>query len=52
LAGAKAEAVAEGLGALIDGLYLREVLKSGAPDGAAAVATAMDYLNSQLRGGE
>ena len=52
LAGAKASAVAEGLGALIDGLYLREVLKSGAPDGAAAVATAMDYLNSQLHGGE
>jgi len=26
------------------------VLKSGAPDGAAAVETAMDYLNSQLEG--
>jgi TetR/AcrR family transcriptional repressor of bet genes len=50
LAGAKAEPIAEGLGALIDGLYLREVLKSGAPDGAAAVDTAMDYLNSQLEG--
>jgi TetR/AcrR family transcriptional repressor of bet genes len=50
LAGAKAEAVAEGLGALIDGLYLREVLKSGAPNGAAAVETAIDYLNSQLEG--
>jgi hypothetical protein len=42
--------VAEGLGALIDGLYLREVLKSGAPNGAAAVETAIDYLNSQLEG--
>ena len=50
LAGAKAEPIAEGLGALIDGLYLREVLKSGSPDGAAAVATALDYLNSQLEG--
>lgn len=50
LAGARADAVAEGLGALIDGLYLREVLKSGAPDGSAAVETAMDYLNSQLEG--
>ena len=38
------------LGALIDGLYLREVLKSGLPDGAAAVETAMEYLNSQLVG--
>lgn len=48
LAGARAEAVAEGLGAMIDGLYLREVLKSGAPDGAAAVAMALDYLTVEL----
>jgi TetR/AcrR family transcriptional repressor of bet genes len=48
LAGARAPAVAEGLGAMIDGLYLREVLKSGAPDGAAAVAMAMDYLGVEL----
>lgn len=44
LAGTRAGEVADGLGALIDGLYLREVLKSGAPDGAAAVQTAKDYL--------
>lgn len=50
LAGKKAVALAEGLGALIDGLYLREVLKSGPPDGAAAVSTALNYLNSQLSG--
>ena len=50
LAGARAESVADGLGALIDGLYLREVLKSGAPDGAAAVTVALDYLNCQLKG--
>ncbi len=50
LAGPKAESLAEGLGALIDGLYLREVLKSGPPDGAAAVATAMAYMNSQIDG--
>lgn len=48
LAGARAEAVAQGLGALIDGLYLREVLKSGPPDGAAAVATALEYLEAEL----
>ncbi|MGL6210981.1 MAG: choline-binding transcriptional repressor BetI [Paracoccaceae bacterium] len=47
LFGARADEVADGLGALIDGLYLREVLKSGAPDGAAAVTTAMDYLHGQ-----
>jgi TetR/AcrR family transcriptional repressor of bet genes len=52
LAGARAEAVADGLGALIDGLYLREVLKSGPPDGAAAVVVAMDYLKAQLAGAE
>ncbi|MCZ8151621.1 MAG: transcriptional regulator BetI [Rhodobacteraceae bacterium] len=50
VAGARAVEVAEGLGALIDGLYIREVLKSGPPDGAAAVQTALDYLNAQLKG--
>ncbi len=50
LAGDRADSMAEGLGALIDGLYLREVLKSGAPNGAAAVATAMNFLNAQLGG--
>ncbi|MEZ5796237.1 MAG: transcriptional regulator BetI [Paracoccaceae bacterium] len=49
LAGERAGAVADGLGALIDGLYLREVLKTGAPDGAAAVATALAYLEAELR---
>ena len=48
LAGDRAESIADGLGALIDGLYLREVLKTGAPDGAAAVATAKAYLNAKL----
>jgi len=50
LAGDRAAEIAEGLGALIDGLYIREVLKSGPPDAAAAVATALQYLNSQLKG--
>ena len=49
LAGAQAVAIADGLGALIDGLYLREVLKSGPPDRSAAVATALAYLEAQLR---
>jgi TetR/AcrR family transcriptional regulator, transcriptional repressor of bet genes len=42
--------IAEGLGALIDGLYLREVLKDGPADGARAVKVALDYLDARLRG--
>ncbi len=48
LAGARAGAIAGGLGALIDGLYLREALKSGPPDGVGAVAAAAAYLAGQL----
>jgi TetR/AcrR family transcriptional repressor of bet genes len=50
LAGDRAGMVAEGLGALIDGLYLREVLKEGPPDGDAAVAMAVAYLDAKLKG--
>jgi len=48
LAGGRAPAIAETLGALIDGLYLREVLKSGPPDGLAAVALALRQLEADL----
>ncbi|WP_395540438.1 choline-responsive transcriptional repressor BetI [Neotabrizicola sp. sgz301269] len=48
MAGERAGEVADGLGALIDGLYLREVLKTGAPDGAAAVSVALSYLKTTL----
>jgi TetR/AcrR family transcriptional repressor of bet genes len=48
LAGDAAPRIGAGLGALIDGLYLREVLKTGAPDGVAAVAMAMAYLDAEL----
>lgn len=51
LAGQRAGAIAAGLAALIDGLYLREVVKMGPPDGAAAVAVAMDYLAAELKSG-
>lgn len=44
----RADAVADGLGALIDGLYLRQVLRDGAPDGPAAVAAAIAYLEAEL----
>ncbi len=48
LVGARAGAVADGMGALIDGVYLREVLKEGPPDAAAAVATLQEYLAVHL----
>jgi len=48
LAGARASDVAASLGAMIDGLYLREVLKSGPPDGGAAVALALRHLEAEL----
>lgn len=48
LAGDRAGEIAEGLGALIDGLYLRECLKSGAPNGPAAVAVAQAFLEAEL----
>ena len=51
LAGTRAAQIADGLGALIDGLYLREVLKSGPPDRAAAVQMAQAYLSAELKGG-
>ena len=48
LVGTRAAALADGLGALIDGVYLREVLKEGPPDAAAALATLQDYLAAHL----
>ena len=48
LVGDRAGALADGMGALIDGVYLREVLKDGTPDAAAAVATVQDYLAVHL----
>lgn len=48
LVGARAPGVAAALGALIDGVYLREALKNGPPDSAAAVAVVMEYLTAEL----
>ncbi|MGB8813729.1 MAG: transcriptional regulator BetI [Paracoccaceae bacterium] len=50
LSQSRADAVADGLGALIDGVYLREALKNTAPDGAAAVAMVLAYLAAELKG--
>lgn len=51
LAGDRAPDIAESLGAMVDGLYLREVLKSGPPDGAVAVALALRHLDAELQMG-
>ncbi|MBJ2150742.1 transcriptional regulator BetI [Paracoccus sp. IB05] len=48
LAGSRAGELAEALGAMIDGLYLREVLKKGTPDGARAARMALAYLDAEL----
>ncbi|MEH7827079.1 choline-binding transcriptional repressor BetI [Gemmobacter denitrificans] len=49
LVGAHAGRVASGIGALIDGVYLREALKGEAPDSASAVATVLDFVAAELK---
>ncbi|OYX45420.1 MAG: transcriptional regulator BetI [Rhodobacterales bacterium 32-67-9] len=51
LVGGRAGAVAHALGAMIDGVYIREALKGGAPDGAAAAAVVLDCLERELATG-
>lgn len=48
LVGGRAGAVAEGLAALIDGVYIRQALRDGTPDGQAAAAMALNYLKLEL----
>ncbi len=52
LIGARAETVARGVAALIDGVYIREALKQRTPDGAAAAAMVLTYLNLELESRE
>jgi TetR/AcrR family transcriptional repressor of bet genes len=48
---AEAAAAAEAVGALIDGLYLREALRAGRPaQPAAAIALVEDYLDRRIAG--
>jgi TetR/AcrR family transcriptional repressor of bet genes len=49
LVGARAGQVAEGLGALIDGVYLRQALAGTPPDRAAAAALVLDHLAREVR---
>ena len=48
LAGAAAPAIAEGTAALIDGAYIREALRAGPPDGAAATAMVEAHIATAL----
>jgi len=48
LVGARAEAVARGLGALIDGVYIRAALADGAPDRGYALKIVTEYLDREL----
>jgi TetR/AcrR family transcriptional repressor of bet genes len=45
-----ADQTAEGIAALIDGLYIRRALKDGTPNAASAVALVEDYLETRLTG--
>lgn len=48
LVGERAGAVAEGLGALIDGVYLRQALAAKAPDRKGATALVLGYLAREV----
>ena len=47
--GARAAPLAHALGALIDGVYLREALSEGPSDGRASVAMVQAYLAAELK---
>jgi TetR/AcrR family transcriptional repressor of bet genes len=48
LVGERAGPVAEGLGALIDGVFLREALAARAPDRAAATRLVLEHLAREI----
>lgn len=48
LVGPRARPVAEGLSAMIDGLYIRQALHLAPPDPDAAIALLLDYLDTHL----
>ncbi|SDP07468.1 transcriptional regulator BetI [Phyllobacterium sp. OV277] len=45
---ATAVQIAEGTGAMIDGLYIRHALRNGAPEAASAIALVEDYVTTKL----
>lgn len=50
LVGARAEAVARGLGAMIDGVYIRAALADNAPDRRYALKIVTEYLEREMEG--
>ncbi|PCD77489.1 choline-binding transcriptional repressor BetI [Pseudothioclava arenosa] len=50
LVGARADQVARGLGAMIDGVYIRAALAEGAPDAGYAKRIVLEYLERELEG--
>ncbi len=40
--------IAEGAGAMIDGLYIRHALRNGAPEASSAIALVEDYVTTKL----
>ncbi len=44
----QAALIAEGVAALVDGLYIRRALKDGPPDPASAIGLVRDYLDTKL----
>lgn len=44
----EARRIAEGIAALIDGLYIRHALREGPPDPAPAIRLVEDYIDTQL----
>ena len=49
LAGARAPAIAEAAGAMIDGVYLRQALSRKTPDAAAAAALVANCIDAALK---
>jgi len=49
LIGPRSDAVARHVGALIDGVYLREALSVSTPDAAAAAEAVLDYIKLELK---
>ena len=50
LAGSRARDLAEGVAAMVDGVYLREALGAGEPDGRAAARMVESWLAAKLDG--
>tara|TARA_R110002124_G_scaffold20979_2_gene81542 strand:- start:3007 stop:3588 length:582 start_codon:yes stop_codon:yes gene_type:complete len=52
LAGARAGAIAESIGAMIDGVYLRQGLSGRVPDRVAAIRMVENFVEMSLRGAQ